>query len=86
MAADIVAYAGSDLLCYRAAAPEPLARRQRAAWDPVLAWAEAELGARFALGEGVMPVAQTRGGAGAHRRRPRSFRPLHLAALHVGRR
>lgn len=83
VAADIVAYAGSDLLCYRAAAPEPLARRQRAAWDPVLAWTEAELGARFALGEGVMPVAQTAAALARIAAALDRFGPLQLAALHV---
>ena len=47
--AEIVRYAGSDLLCYRAEAPESLAERQRAAFDPVLDWAAEALGARFAL-------------------------------------
>ena len=36
--ADIVTYAGSDLLCYRATEPEALVRRQAELWDPVLAW------------------------------------------------
>ena len=56
--ADLLAYAGSDLLCYRAGEPEGLAARQRERWDPVLAWAERRLGARFVLAEGVMHVAQ----------------------------
>ncbi len=56
--AEIAAYAGSDLVCYRAAEPETLAARQAAAFDPVLAFAEAELGARFALAGGIMHVAQ----------------------------
>jgi chaperone required for assembly of F1-ATPase len=55
---DILAYAGSDLLYYRAAEPEGLVARQRQAWDPVLGWAERYFGARFALAEGVMHVAQ----------------------------
>jgi chaperone required for assembly of F1-ATPase len=83
VAADIVAYAGSDLLCYRAAAPEPLARRQHAAWDPVLAWAEADLGAHFALGEGVMPVAQSQAALARVAAAVDRFGPLQLAALHV---
>ena len=37
--AEIVRYAGSDFLCYRAEEPEALAERQRAAFDPVLDWA-----------------------------------------------
>ena len=38
VAADIVSYAGRDLLCYRAAAPADLVRAQSAMWDPVIAW------------------------------------------------
>jgi chaperone required for assembly of F1-ATPase len=83
VAAEIVAYAGSDLLCYRATAPEPLARRQRAAWDPVLAWVETELGASFALGEGVMPVAQSQAALARIAAAVDRFTPLQLAALHV---
>ena len=56
--AEIAAYAGSDLLCYRAEAPEALAERQRAAFDPVLDWAAERFGARFRVAAGVMHVAQ----------------------------
>jgi len=56
--ADILGYAGSDLLCYRAEEPEALAERQRLAFDPVLAWAAESLGARFHLTAGLMHVAQ----------------------------
>ena len=38
-AAPLAAYAGSDLLCYRADGPAPLVARQAARWDPLLAWA-----------------------------------------------
>jgi chaperone required for assembly of F1-ATPase len=37
--ADILRYASGDLLCYRAEEAE-LAARQRAGWDPILAWLE----------------------------------------------
>ncbi|WP_342361962.1 ATP12 family chaperone protein [Terrarubrum flagellatum] len=56
--ADIVKYAGSDLLCYRAAEPEKLVARQTELWDPVLRWARERHGARLALAEGVMFVSQ----------------------------
>jgi chaperone required for assembly of F1-ATPase len=56
--ADIVRYAGSDLLCYRASAPPPLVRAQAAAWDPVLDWLRATIGAHFILAEGIVFVAQ----------------------------
>ncbi|MFD2251779.1 chaperone required for assembly of F1-ATPase [Pseudochelatococcus lubricantis] len=58
VAAEIVRFAGSDLLCYRADAPERLVRRQAQLWDPLLDWAREELGARFFLAEGVMFVEQ----------------------------
>ena len=56
--AEIVRYAGSDLVCYRAEAPEDLVALQANAHDPVLAWAERELGARFLIGVGVIHIAQ----------------------------
>jgi chaperone required for assembly of F1-ATPase len=54
----VLAYAGTDLLCYRAEEPEGLAARQRALWDPILAWAEERYAIRFALAGGVIHVAQ----------------------------
>jgi chaperone required for assembly of F1-ATPase len=54
----ILAYAGTDLLCYRAGEPAGLVARQTEHWDGVLAWAKAEYGVRFVLAEGVMHVAQ----------------------------
>lgn len=56
--ADIVKYAGSDLLCYRAEHPEGLVRRQGEHWDPILAWAGERLGVQFAVAGGLMPVSQ----------------------------
>lgn len=56
--ADIVKYAASDLLCYRAEGPVGLVQRQAAAWDPVIRWARRALEARLVLTAGVMPVAQ----------------------------
>jgi len=57
---DILRYASTDLLCYRAGSPERLVERQRELWDPVLDWIESTLGARFVLAEGVMHVEQPR--------------------------
>ena len=80
---DVLAYAQSDLLCYRADAPDALIGRQDAAWNPVLERFERE-GAPFVLAEGVMPVEQPAASI---------FRfgewlgevgdPLRLTALHV---
>ncbi len=56
--ADILRYAGSDLLCYRAEEPDMLVARQAQAFDPVLRWAAEQLRARFTVAAGVMHVAQ----------------------------
>jgi chaperone required for assembly of F1-ATPase len=56
--ADILRYAGSDLLCYRTEEPETLSERQAHAFDPVLRWAAETLGARFRLAAGIVHVAQ----------------------------
>ncbi len=58
VAGDIVKYAGSDLLCYRAEGPDGLARKQAEAWDALIDWSEEELGARLQLAQGVMPIEQ----------------------------
>jgi chaperone required for assembly of F1-ATPase len=58
VAEEVARYLGSDLLCYRAEAPEGLVERQTRVWDPVLAWARETMGARFVLAQGVMHVAQ----------------------------
>lgn len=80
---EILRFAGSDLLCYRAQSPQELVARQRESWDPVLDWA-ATLGATFEVTEGLMHVAQPRealAAFGAHLRL--ITEPVALAALHV---
>jgi chaperone required for assembly of F1-ATPase len=52
--AEIVAYAGSDLLCYRAERPEGLVRRQQELWDPILVRIEAHLSTRFVRVSGLI--------------------------------
>ena len=82
--AEIVRYAGSDLLCYRADAPETLAERQRLGFDPVLDWAAETLGARFVLTAGVMHVAQPAETLAAVRAALETFDdPAALASLSV---
>jgi chaperone required for assembly of F1-ATPase len=83
VAADIVRYAGSDLLSYRAAEPEVLARRQREAWDPLLAWAAADLGATLDVGTGVVFVPQRAEAVDAIAQAVAPLDPVRLAALHV---
>ncbi len=56
--AEILTYAGSDLVCYRAGDPQALVEAQSAAWDPILAFARDAFGARFVCSEGVVFTAQ----------------------------
>jgi chaperone required for assembly of F1-ATPase len=84
VAEDIVKFAGTDLLFYRAASPKALVERQAAAWDPVLDWVRRDIGARFFLAEGVMHVAQPQESIEAIRRHMDARRdPMRLSAMHV---
>jgi chaperone required for assembly of F1-ATPase len=83
VASDIVKFAGSDLLLYRAAGPEALVNLQADAWDPVLRWAETEFGACFALAKGVMPVNQSPEALERIAAAVAPYDAMALAALHV---
>ena len=80
---DILKYAGSDLLCYRAEGPKGLVALQTEHWDPILAFAKHDLGAPMRLSEGVMHVEQTPTSLEAIKKRFNTFDPWSLAALHV---
>jgi chaperone required for assembly of F1-ATPase len=87
--AELVKFAGSDMICYRAGEPESLAAAQRAAWDPLLAFARDKLGAKLTLTEGVMFTSQPEASIDALAAAIRAYvgegagAPLRLAALHV---
>ena len=81
---DILRFASSDLLCYRADGPQGLIDRQNRHWDPVLDWTRGTLGARFNLAEGVIHIEQPRESIavlGAHL--AQRAEPLRLAAVHL---
>lgn len=81
--ADIVKYAGSDLLCYRADTPAELVARQAAAWDPLLDWAREALGADLAVCTGLMPVDQTAASRGAVEAAVANLDSFRLASAHM---
>jgi chaperone required for assembly of F1-ATPase len=83
VAEDIVAYAGSDLLCYRAEGPAALVRRQAEAWDPILDWARRDIGADLVCRSGVVHVEQPASALAAIRRALEGLDPFELAAMHV---
>ena len=80
---DIMSHAASDLLCYRALAPQGLVEAQARHWDPVLAWAKETLGAPLVLGEGVVHVAQPQASLDRLRQMLAGREAFSLAALHV---
>ncbi|SEQ18379.1 ATP12 family chaperone protein [Thalassovita taeanensis] len=82
VAALIADYGGTDLLCYRAPAPQELIARQAAAWDPILDWAEQSLGVRLICAEGVMHIAQDPEGQCVLQARVRAMDPFRLTAFH----
>lgn len=55
---EIAKYAGSDLICYRAEEPESLVAVQVEAWDALVAWARADLGAPLVVTAGINHVEQ----------------------------
>jgi chaperone required for assembly of F1-ATPase len=87
---DILRFASSDMLCYRADSPQKLIDRQNEAWDPVLDWVASALQSRFALAEGVIHVKQSPAAIQALRVHlanrlgdAAAVRALRLAALHL---
>jgi chaperone required for assembly of F1-ATPase len=56
--AELTDYAGTDLVCYRAAAPLELVERQAEAWQPLLDWAASTYGARLSVTTSILPVEQ----------------------------
>lgn len=81
---DIVKFAGTDLLCYRADSPQSLVDMQASHWDPVLFWAADAFGARFILAEGIMHRKQPETAISAFADALASHRSaLKLAALHT---
>lgn len=82
VAALLAAYGESDLLCYRATAPEELIARQAAAWDPLLEWAQTDLGARLKSGHGVMYIDQDPASIAVLNKIVFAFTPFELTAFH----
>ncbi|HSM40622.1 MAG TPA: ATP12 family protein [Afifellaceae bacterium] len=82
--ADILAYAGTDALCYRADEPEGLVAEQNRHWDPVIDHVQRALGVRFTLAGGVVHVEQPAETLDAVRTfLDRVDDPFRLAGLHV---
>jgi chaperone required for assembly of F1-ATPase len=81
--AEIVNYATTDLLCYRAEDPPELVRRQDAVWQPLLDWAHARFDAQLVVTRGVAPVPQPTPALAALARAVAAHDAMTLVALHL---
>ncbi len=82
VAADVVHYAASDALLYRADHPQGLVDRQTAQWSPIVQWAQSRLDMPLAVTRSLMAVSQPAG------LKPAFLalipqQPFALAALHA---
>ncbi len=77
---DILSYAKTDLLFYRAGEPEALRERQSRAYDPILAWLR-QSGIDFHATQGLMPIAQSDASLDALHKKIETYDPYTLAAL-----
>jgi chaperone required for assembly of F1-ATPase len=82
LTAEIEKYLGSDLVCYRAEAPDALVARQAHHWDPVLTFARERMGAGFLVTAGVRFVSQPVAAIAAARHAIPSD-PWRLGAVHA---
>ena len=80
--ADTAKYAGSDLLCYRATAPDSLVKALRETWQPLLDWAAERYGARLIVVEGITFVEQPEDAKARLRDAVAAHADLALAALY----
>ena len=82
IAEEIVRYAGSDHVLYRAVEPADLVEAQKKYWNPIVEWAKNVLGAHFVLAEGINFVSQQEAAYVAVRNEiDRYPAPFALAAL-----
>ncbi|MDR6511690.1 chaperone required for assembly of F1-ATPase [Novosphingobium capsulatum] len=78
---DLLPYAETDTLCYRAEPDEPLAARQRLLWEPLVAMAEARYGVAFIRVAGIMHKPQPAPTLAALAAELEQLSPFALAAL-----
>jgi chaperone required for assembly of F1-ATPase len=76
-------YAGTDLVCYRAAHPPALAARQQTVWKPLLDWAAERYAAPLTVTSGVIPSSQPAASLAAFTAAVAAYDDFALTALHA---
>ena len=79
----LLAFASTDLVCYREEGATPLRVRQDAAWQPLLDWLAESFDARLIVIEGVMPQPQSQAALDALAAALDRCDPFTLAGLGV---
>ncbi|MDR3439244.1 ATP12 family protein [Telmatospirillum sp.] len=77
----LVSYAGTDLLCYRAETPRDLVLRQEKVWQPLVDWVLVHFGVSLVVTRGVIPVTQPEGSLARLRQVIDAYDDWRLAAL-----
>lgn len=80
---EVIGYAQTDLLCYRAARPGELVAREEAAWQPWLDWAERELDAQLEVAHAIEPLAQSEASLRALRLAVEGMDDWRLVGVHA---
>lgn len=79
--AELLRYAETDLVCYRADSPAALVRRQAAAWQPIVDWVMLRFDAGLRVTTGILPVPQPAEAVAALRRAVEGYDDWRLCAL-----
>ena len=80
---EVAGFADTDLVCYRAADPVPLAERQEEGWGPLVSWVADRHGIEFTITTGLLPVDQSASSLMAVEAVVKSFDVFSLAGLHL---
>lgn len=81
--AEVLDYANSDLVCYRADRPPDLVDRHTREWDPVVDWARTALDAPFEVTVGVIHKAQPETAVAAFASALSELSDFEIAAFHT---
>jgi chaperone required for assembly of F1-ATPase len=81
--AELVNYAGTDLVCYHADHPAELTQRQRDTWQPLADWATLRFDAPLAVTSGILPVPQAAATLAAFAAALETYDAMRLTALHA---
>ena len=80
--AEILEFAGSDMVCYRVERPAGLVLRETTHWDPIIAWAKADLNVDFVTVSTVIHRRQSSSALRDVEAHIKSLDPFSFVAVH----